>query len=72
MFQRPDQSYHQMKLMLQRRLESEKTAEQLLASVREAFHRAMVAEGIAMSRTEQSRMLRDVLDEMMSEMLKKL
>ncbi|MFN8376907.1 MAG: hypothetical protein U0694_29040 [Anaerolineae bacterium] len=72
MFQRSEQSYHQTKLTLQRRLESEKTADQLLEVARGAFQRAMVAEGIIMARTEQNRMLRDLLDEMLKEMLKKL
>ncbi len=72
MFQHPDTGYHQIKLRLQRRMQSEKTAEQLLEMVREAFKRAQVAEGIVMSRAEQNRMLRDVLDDMVSEILKRL
>jgi hypothetical protein len=72
MFQHPDTGYHQTKLRLQRRMQSEHTADSLLEMVREAFKRAQIAEGITMSRAEQSRMLRDVLDEMVSEMLKKL
>ena len=72
MFQHPDTGYHQIKLRLQRRMQSENTADSLLEMVREAFKRAQIAEGITMSRAEQNRMLRDVLDEMVSEMLKKL
>jgi hypothetical protein len=72
MFQPPDNSYHQTKLRLLRRMQSEKSAEEILVVIREAFNRAMIAEGIIISRAEQSRMLRDVLDDLVTEILKKL
>jgi hypothetical protein len=72
MFQHPDTGDHQVKLRLLRRMEAEKSAEQVLNVMRAAFNRAMIAEGIVMSRAEQSLMLREVLDDLVTEILKRL
>jgi hypothetical protein len=72
MYEHPDSGYHQIKLRILRRIQSEQTAEQVLELVRESLRRAMVAEVMVMSRSEQTRMLRDVLDDVMKDILKKL
>jgi hypothetical protein len=72
MYEYPDSGYHQIKLRILRRLQSEHTTEHVLELVRESLRRAIVAETLVMSRGEQSRMLRDVLDELMKDMLKKV
>jgi hypothetical protein len=72
MFQHPDTGYHQTKLLLLRRMQSEKCADEMFNLLRDTFNRAMIAEGVVVSRAEQSRMLRDMLDDLVTEILKKL
>ncbi|NWF71063.1 MAG: hypothetical protein HXY40_18425 [Chloroflexi bacterium] len=64
-------AYHQTKILIQKRMQSENTAEQMSALLHAAFRRALIAEEIVISRAEQNRMLREILDDIVTEMLKK-
>ena len=65
----PDDPYKQLKERIHRRLKEDKIDDKIFSMVKDACTQALQRENIILSRTEQNRLLRDILKDELSDML---
>ena len=72
MYNPSDDPYKQLKTRLHLRLKEDNIDDRIFGVVQEAYIQLLTKENIILSRTEQNRLLRDILKDQLNDMLAKI